>query len=104
MPTEVLGRGVHHDVRAPIERPAEIRRRNRIVDDQRNARFVRDPGERLDVDDVQQRVAERLRVKQLGPAALYGAPKVLRIDRIDERALDAKLGQVDLQQGVRAAV
>ena len=37
-----LRRGVHDDVGAVLDRPAEIRRRERVVDDERDARLVRE--------------------------------------------------------------
>ena len=64
---------------------------------------MRDRGERLDIDDVDERVAERLGVKQLGIFA-DGAPEILRLIRRDERRLDAKLFQVDIEERMRAAV
>ena len=51
MAGEELGRRVHDDVGAVLDRPAEIRRRERVVDDQRQARLMRDIGDGLDIDD-----------------------------------------------------
>ena len=55
-----LRRGVHDDVGAVLDRPAQVRRRERVVDDQRHAARVRDLGERGEVGDVAVRVADRL--------------------------------------------
>ena len=57
---EVLRRGVDDDVGAELERPLQVRRRERVVDDDDRAGFVRRVGGGVDVDDVQQRVGRRL--------------------------------------------
>src|SRR2546430_10327615 len=46
---------------------SEVRRRERVVDDQRHAHLVGQAGQRLDVDHVDGGVAERLRVERLRP-------------------------------------
>ena len=51
MAREELGRRMHDDVGAVLDRPAEIGRRQRVVDDERQARLVRDLRDGLDVDD-----------------------------------------------------
>ena len=48
---EELGGRVGHDVSAPLERPAQIRRGQGVVDDQRQAGGMRDIGDRRNVDD-----------------------------------------------------
>ena len=68
-----LGRRVDHDVGAPLDRAAQVRRRERVVDDQRQVVLVRDGRHGLDVQDVPARVAdglaeERLRVRRGPPA------------------------------------
>ena len=57
---EVLRRRVDDDVGAELERPLQIRRRERVVDDEDRAGRVRRVGGRADVDDVEQRVRRRL--------------------------------------------
>ena len=44
-----LGQRMDHDVGAVLDRPAQIGRRQRVIDDQRHAGAVRDRGDRLDV-------------------------------------------------------
>ena len=46
---EVLGERMHDDVGAVLERPAQVRRCQRVVDHERDAGAVRDVGERCDV-------------------------------------------------------
>jgi hypothetical protein len=60
VPTDVLGRRVHHDVGAEGERLLQIRRREGVVDDQQRAGLVGDLSEPLDVGDGQQRVGRGL--------------------------------------------
>ena len=63
---EVLGRRVDDDVGAELERALEVRRRERVVDDDERADGMRGLGDRADVDDVEQRVRRRLEPDQLG--------------------------------------
>ena len=57
---EVLRRRVDDDVGAEVERLLQVRRRERVVDDEQRADGVRRVGGLADVDDVQQRVRRRL--------------------------------------------
>ena len=77
---------------------------HRVVDDQRHARLVRDAGDRLDVEDVAARVADRLGEEQLGVRPHGGAPRVEVVRVLDEGDLDAELGQRVVEQVVGAAV
>jgi hypothetical protein len=45
-----------------VDGPAQVRRRNRVVEHERDPGVAGDCRERFDVDDVDQRVAERLGV------------------------------------------
>ena len=56
MSAKILRRAVDHDVRAELQRLAEIRRRERVVDNQARAILVRDLGARFDITNFQQRV------------------------------------------------
>ena len=57
---EVLRRRVHDDVGAELERLLQVRRRERVVDDEQRAGGVRRVGGGADVDDVEERVRRRL--------------------------------------------
>ena len=104
MAAEVLGRGVQDDVGAELDGVEQVRRRDRVVDDERHTGRVRDRGDLLDVEDVGARVRDRLREEQLGVRADRVAPG-LRVVRVaDERRLDAQLGERVVEQVVRAAV
>ena len=96
---DVLGGGMDDHVRAPIHRPAEVRRRHGVVDDERDFGFVRDLRQRLDVDDVDGRVTERLGVDELR-IGFERPAEILRLVGMDEGRLDAELLQVHLQQRV----
>src|SRR5581483_1984374 len=103
MAADIFRGRVHHDVRAPLDRPAQVGRGHGVVDDKGNLGLVRDLRERLDVDNVDERVAERLGVEQLGVLA-DGAAEVFRLIRGHECRVDAELLEIDVQQRVRAAV
>ena len=57
---EVLRRRVDHDVGAEVERVLQVRRGERVVDDDLRADRVRRLGDGGDVDDVEQRVGRAL--------------------------------------------
>ena len=63
---EVLRRRVHDDVGAERERLLQVRRRERVVDDDARVALVRELRDRLDVDDRQHRVGRRLDPHQPG--------------------------------------
>ena len=91
------------DIGAVIERLQQDRRGDRIVDDQRHAMTMRDPGQRLDVADVAGGIADRLREHRLG--VFVDQP----FDRIGLVALretpgDALARQDVAEQSVRGAV
>ena len=56
MPTDELGRRVHNDVGAQLQRALEQRRRERVVDDDPRARPAWRRADRGEVSDVEQRV------------------------------------------------
>ena len=100
---DILGRRMYDDIGAEFDRTAEIRRSKRVVDNERNARFVRDSCDGLDIEHVDLRVADGFGVQELG---LLGNrfPEIFRIVRVDECGIDAELTQIDLEQRVSAAV
>ena len=100
---DVLGGRVHDDVGAPFDRPAQVGRGHRVVEDQRDAGVMRDGGERLDVDDVDQRVAERFGIDKfcIFPHRLA---EVLRLIRGDKSRFNPQFLQVHVEQRMRTAV
>ena len=95
---------MHHDVGAVLERSDEIWRGDGVVDDQRDTVGVRDTGDALEVEDVQLRVGDRLRVERLG-VRLHRRPPGLQVVRVlDEAHRDAELRQCVVQQVVGTAV
>ncbi len=81
-----------HDVGAVLDRPAQVRRRQCVVDDQRHAGRVRNRGDGGDIEHVELRVTERLGVQRLG-IGFDGAPKIFRVAGVDEGRVDAELGK-----------
>ncbi|KAG1532866.1 hypothetical protein G6F50_016067 [Rhizopus delemar] len=63
---QVFGQRLHHDVRAVLDPAQQVRRRYGVVHDQRQAVAVGHLGQRGDVGDVAQRVADRFREDGLG--------------------------------------
>ena len=80
---EPLGGRFQDEIDPQLQGAAEVRRRERVVDEQRQSRVVRDVRHRLDVEHVDDRVAERLAVDQLGLVGDRTA-EVLRVVGIDE--------------------
>ena len=57
---------MNHDVRAVLDRPAQERRGERVVDHERNAGTTRDLGQRREIDDIELGITDRLGVEDLG--------------------------------------
>ena len=90
-------------VGAELERAAEVRRGERVVDDERRADLVCDRRGELDIEDVASRVRdrlgeERLRVGRDGAAPAVG---VVHVDPVER---DLKLAREVVELGGRAAV
>src|SRR5215469_502057 len=103
MPAQKLRRRVADDVSAPLERPTEIRRRQGVVDDQRNARLMRDRCDPLEIDDDAAGVGEVLQKDSLGPWAQRLA-EILGVGRVNEMALPAELFERQPELCQRSAV
>ena len=99
-----LRRRVHDDVGAMAQRLAEVWRADGVVDDERDLVVVRDLAHALEVEHVALRVADRLAVERarLGPDR--GGPGLEVVGIVDERDLNAELGQRVVEQVVGAAV
>ena len=95
---------MHHDVGAVLERADEVRRRDGVVDDERDAGVVRHIGDERDVEDVDARVADGLGEQELRVRADRAGPLVGIILVLHEGRLDAELGEGVLEQVVGAAV
>ena len=106
---EVLRRRVHDDVGAERERLLQVRRRERVVDDERaRRRACAASATARDVDDVEQRVRRRLDPDEracarrgapatLGrarPASTYVEPVALRLVHLREHAVRAAVDVV----------
>ena len=75
VPADELGQRVHDDVGAVLLRLAQVRRRQRVIDDERHAGLLGDGGDGRQVDEDAARVGDRLAEDR---------PR-LRRDRLGER-------------------
>ena len=91
------------EVGAPFERPAQKGRRQRVVDDEQDARLMRDPGDRLDIDDDPARIGEALDEHALR-ARGQGAAEIVGIVGIDEGDLPAEFLEALAELRDRAAI
>ncbi len=98
MAAEVLRRRVDHDVGAPLERPQQIGRRDRVVHDERHARCVGHARDGLDVEDLGLRVGDGLAEEELGVRPHRRPPRVDVLGVLDEGHLEAELRQRVLQE------
>ena len=86
------------------ERLAQVRRREGVVDHERDAGRVGDVGDAGEVEDVALRVADALAVERLRVRADRGLPGVEVVGVVDEADLDAQLRERVVQLVVGAAV
>ena len=104
MTTNELGRRVHDDVCAPLERTNKPRRRDGVVNDERNAGLVRNFRNTFNVKHVVTRVTNSLAVERLGVRTDRTAPFVEIVRIFDERCIDAELRKRVVKKVVSAAV
>ncbi len=81
-------RRMNDDVRAMFDRSHEVRARECVVDDERNAVLMGDFRHRFDVQNVAARIADRLGIERLGLRRNRFA-EIFRIGRIDEFHVNA---------------
>ncbi|GBD18910.1 hypothetical protein HRbin27_01410 [bacterium HR27] len=103
VPANPLRRRVDHDIGTPFDRPAQVRRREGVVYDERDPMLVGDPGYRLDVQDIEPWIADRLGIDALRPLG-DRPPEVLRVRRLDEPHRDTEVRERIGEQRDRAAV
>ncbi len=103
MPVEELGRGVRDDVGTPLDRPAQIGRGHRVVDDQRQSGRVRHARHRLEIDHDAARIGEALHENRLAARGQRGA-EIVGIAGIDEMAGPAELAKRQAELRQRAAI
>jgi hypothetical protein len=100
---EKLRGRVEHEVGPVLERPHEVGRGERRVDQQRQPVVVRNRGDARNVEHVESRIAERLAEQETRLGANRRAPRV-GITRIDERRADSEARKRVIEEVVRAAV
>ena len=86
-----------------LDRPAQIRRGKRVIDDQRHARLVRDLGDSLEIDDIHSRISNRLDVDELRLVCDRCA-EVFRVVGLDEGRVEAQTPEGDIELCVGATV
>ena len=84
MPIEILGRRMHHDVRAEGERLGENRRRDGRIDADQRAGGMREFRDRRDVGDLPGRIARRLDPDETGTAGSDRGARGRQIRRVNE--------------------
>src|SRR5438132_13688860 len=90
MAREEFGRRMANYVGAPAEGLAEIGGRQGVVDDQRDAGFMRDRRHLFEVENDAARIGEVLDKDRLDPRSQRLA-EILRLGRVDKMALPAEL-------------
>ena len=91
VPGEVLGHGVHDDVRAVLERALHQGRRERVVDADERTHRVRRLDERREVGDLEHGVGRRLDPEQRrGPRLAQGGDHRGGVVDVDQRHVDAE--------------
>ena len=103
MPADVLGRRMHHHVRAQRQRPLQVGRAIGVVDHHQRAGGLRAGGDLGDVDQPHVRVGRRLEVHQLGPAR-HRRVHCGQVGHVDVGHAHAEFADAVVQEGVGAAV
>ena len=88
LPVDMLGRRIDDAIGAEFERALIHRRREHVVDHERGAGVMRDPGDRFDIDHFQRRIGRALEKERLGIRPHRLAP-LLQIGAVDQRAGNA---------------
>ena len=95
---------MRHDVAAKLERSAQDRRRERVIDDERHAVLVRDLRELRNVENRARGIRHRLAENALRVRTERRLNRLRVRIRIDERELNAELLERDREEIERAAV
>ncbi len=98
-----FGDGMHHDVGAELDRPAEIGGCEGVVDQERNAGGMGDFRDLRNIEHLEARVADGLADDEPGVGADRGA-EALEIARLDEGRRDAEARQSVREQIDGAAI
>src|SRR5579884_3785990 len=94
---------MHYDVGAVLEGTAEIGCSKGIIDDERQASFVGNLGNSLDVEDIPPRVADGLPI-ECACARSDSAPVVFRVAAVNKDGIDPPGAQGNVKLGVCASV
>ncbi len=99
---EFCGR-MDDDIRAPLDGIAKDGRGNRVIDDERQAMFMRDGREFFQVDHIELGIAEGFGIDGAS-AIIDGFAQSVVVVGFDEADFDAELGQGVVEQIVGAAI
>ncbi len=103
MTAHKLGQRMDNHIGAMIERPGDIRRGKRVIDDQRNAMIVRDLRHRPDIEYITARIADSFAVQQSSLRRNCFA-EIFRIVRLDKYEVIPKPPHGDIELRERAAI
>ena len=103
MSSDKLGCRMHHNIRAELKRPDQIRRSERIVHNKRDFMCMRNLRHRLHIHNIAARVSQGFNKQQFG-FLCYRPLKVFRIVRVYKNRMDTKPGQRRFKQIMRPSV
>ena len=103
VPAEKLGGRVHDNIRTPLDRSVQVRRRDGRVDDQRQIVRVGDLREPLQIGNLPGRVRDDFRENQFGLVG-DGCCIICRVGTAHEGGVDAETPQRYIQLGDRTAI
>ena len=93
VPAKELGRRLGDQVRPELERPADVRRGERVVDDVHRAVAMGQLGESRVVGEKRRRVGDGLGVQDAGRSGIEGGRHRVEVGRVDEIDLDAEAAE-----------
>ena len=103
VPAQIFRRRVEHQVGAELGGLLQIRARERVVHHGERVRFVRDLGERGDIEHLEERIRRRLDPDQLGARTHRAADRV-QFAHVHRRQVDASTVEHSREEAVRSAV
>ena len=104
MSPKVFRRRVDDDIRPVLQGVQHIRRRDRVVHDERHPGLVRDGRHLLDVEHISLRIGDRLREEGLRVRAHRRPPRLGIVLLLDECHLDAQAREGVLEQVEGSAI
>jgi hypothetical protein len=103
VPTDILRRRMHDDIRSQVERRLQVRRRKRVVHGDERSMAARDGGHFGDVHELQQRIRRRLQPHDFRIRRKGGRDRG-DVRRVHVREREPVAFQHAIEQTIRAAV